>query len=113
MTLNGRNAYAVIGNQKVISYRRNVRLMLLLLTYLFLEVSNYIDKKSAHSHIHVGLRQQRSVAPQLINLYGLRRYLACLTVSWPKDRHALNAALRRLALTGYVGRIHRIHGRQQ
>jgi len=35
MTLDGQNAYAVAGNQKVICYRRNVRLMLVLLTYLF------------------------------------------------------------------------------
>jgi len=34
MTLNGKNAYAVTGNQKVICDRRNVRFILVLRTYL-------------------------------------------------------------------------------
>jgi len=34
MTLSGKNALAVTGNQKLICYGRNVRLMLVLLTYL-------------------------------------------------------------------------------
>jgi len=32
-TLNGENAYGIFGNQKVICYYRNDRLMLVLLTY--------------------------------------------------------------------------------
>ena len=34
MTLYGQSAYAVTGNQTVCCYGRNVRLMLVLLTYL-------------------------------------------------------------------------------
>jgi len=44
MTWNGKNAYAIYtGNQKFTCYGRNVRLMLVLLTYLYFTSLGYLS----------------------------------------------------------------------
>jgi len=60
MTLNGQNAYAVTGKQELIYNGRNVRLVLVLLTYIRVGMDNSVVKVTyrliemhrKHSHTH-------------------------------------------------------------
>ena len=59
MTLNGQNGYATSVSQKVICQERNIRLMLVLLTYLFTLLFNYLLAsvmfRVHHQHQHLML----------------------------------------------------------
>ena len=89
MTLNGQNEYAVTSSQKVICYGRNVRLVLVLLNYLFTifavlvgENLGRLYKKFINCKVFFTLIKNKTV---------LKRYnptvLTCVWMEWLKSFH--------------------------